>query len=532
MEATYVEDDSQKKRVLKTARALIDRDGTAFTVSALCEECGLNRSQFRRLYPTKANLLDALAKQVVEKSKSKNTAPRAREIKEDFLERRLRVLEKAITSLETRLDTGVRQESEPPVAAHPEASVIGVVAFQKKPDAPSRHLSTLELPVSVAAVSEPSLAIEISSPTPEIYSLAASEPDIAVAQTALKIEMAAIPVDPVEQHDPLESVPDPELPPILEIPPLIEDPTPGQDTASAIRDGFPYTPVFEPEVMRAILNKARAQAGHTADVSPAPPVSFLEKKNLPLYVSVAAVVFGLLIGILSIHHVSRSVQKSNSALSLAQKTNPTAQVAQKPNSVKQAVADAPAFTIINATGNGEPISERIKSLATQAAHGDARSQSKLALAYLRGDGVGIDQAAAIGWSQLAAAQGEPSAQFTLGTLYANGIKPDPQLAVRWFAAAATRGNVKAMHNLAIAYLNGRGVSKNTAAALNWFGKAATAGYRDSAFDLAVLYERGEGVRQDPKLALRWYNVAASHGDAEAAQRIELLKTALTRIARR
>jgi len=60
MEATYVDDDSQKKRVLKTARALIGRDGTAFTVSALCEECSLSRTQFRRLYPTKAKLLDAL----------------------------------------------------------------------------------------------------------------------------------------------------------------------------------------------------------------------------------------------------------------------------------------------------------------------------------------------------------------------------------------------------------------------------------------------------------------------------------------
>jgi len=528
MEAMYVDDGSQKKRLLKTARALIDRDGTAFTVAALCEECGLSRAQFRRLYPTKAKLLDALAKEVAEKSKPKSVAARTREIKEDFLDRRLRVLEKAITSLETRLDTGKRQESEPPVAAHSEVSVV---ALQKKPDAPSLQLSMLEAPVSAMAISEPPPTIESRSQSPELLSLATSDPVIAAAETALKIEMAAISSDPAGQDTFLQSAPEPDLPPILEIPPVIEEPAPDQDAVSAIREGFPYTPVFEPEVMRAILNKARAQAGQVVEASPVQRVSLLENRNLPIYVSVAAVLFGLLIGILSSHHFSRTVPKTNSASSIAQKINPVPHVVQKAGPAKQAAA-AQTFIIINATGDGNPVSERVQSLAVQASHGDARSQSKLALAYLRGDGVGIDQAAAIGWSQLAAAQGEPSAQFMLGTLYANGIKPDPQLAVRWFAAAAQRGNVKAMHNLAIAYLNGRGVSKNTAAAVNWFGKAATAGYRDSAFDLAVLYERGEGVPQDLKLALRWYNVAASQGDPEAAQRIDLLKTALPRIARR
>jgi len=524
-----VDDDSQKKRVLKIARALIGRDGTAFTVAALCEECGLSRAQFRRLYPTKAKLLDALAKEVAEKSKPKSVAVKTREIKEDFLDRRLRVLEKAITSLETRLDTGKRQDSEPPVVAPSEISVVGTVSFQKKPDAPSPRLSTLEAPVSAIAVSGPSPATEAISPAPEISGLAAPEP-IAAAETALKIEVAAISREPAGQDNSPESVPEPELPPILEIPPIVEELAPEQEAVSAIREGFPYTPVFEPEVMRAILNKARAQVGKAVEAEPAQRPSFLESRNLTLYVSVAAVVFGLLIGVLSSHHVSRIIPRPTS--SFAQKTNPVAQIAQKPAFTQQASAGAQTFIVINATGDGNPVSERVQSLAVQAARGDARSQSKLALAYLRGDGVGIDQAAAIGWSQLAAAQGEPSAQFMLGTLYANGIKPDPQLAVRWFAAAAQRGNVKAMHNLAIAYLNGHGVSKNTSAAVNWFGKAATAGYRDSAFDLAVLYERGEGVPQDLKLALRWYNAAASQGDPEAAQRIELLKTALTRVARR
>ena len=218
------------------------------------------------------------------------------------------------------------------------------------------------------------------------------------------------------------------------------------------------------------------------------------------------------------------------AVSNYQFTHAAKHTAQNTRPARKAVHAAPPITIINATGANYLSGERLKYVSRQAERGDARSQSRLALAYLRGDGVSIDPAAAIGWSRMAAAQGEPSAQFILATLYASGVKPDPQLAVRWLATAASRGNIKAMHNLALAYLNGVGVAKNTAAAMTWFAKAASSGYRDSAFDLAVLYERGEGVPQDPRLALRWYTAAASEGDREAAQRKELLKMQLPRLA--
>jgi localization factor PodJL len=198
--------------------------------------------------------------------------------------------------------------------------------------------------------------------------------------------------------------------------------------------------------------------------------------------------------------------------------------------MQQQTRTVPTVTIINATGEDEPTAEqppsRITNLTKLAIRGDIHAQSKLAIAYLRGDGVDVDPVAAISWSEMAAVQGEPNAQFILATLYAKGIKSDPRLADRWLASAASRGNLKAMHNLAIAYLNGDGVSKDPAAAVNWLRKAALAGYRDSAFDLAVLYERGEGVHQDPSLAMQWYNLAASQGDLEAAKRLDYLKTSL------
>jgi TPR repeat protein len=173
---------------------------------------------------------------------------------------------------------------------------------------------------------------------------------------------------------------------------------------------------------------------------------------------------------------------------------------------------------------------RIRRIFDMAKKGDARAQVQLAQAFLRGDGVKADPATALRWSQIAAAQGEPTAQYILGELYAEGLKPNPDMAFHWFAAAASQGNVKAMHNLAIAFLNGQGVAKDADTAVYWFARAANSGYRDSAFDLAVLYERGQGVAQNPRVALRWYDVAAAHGDQQAAQQASFLRSQLPQLA--
>jgi localization factor PodJL len=167
-------------------------------------------------------------------------------------------------------------------------------------------------------------------------------------------------------------------------------------------------------------------------------------------------------------------------------------------------------------------------LMARADSGDFKAQAQLAFAYLRGDGVGTDPAAALRWAGVAAAHGEPVAQYLLGTLYQPGpsrpgIKPDPTRAFALFSAAAAQGNIKAMHNLAIAYAEGLGTEKNEAQAAQWFSRAAEHGYVDSAFDLAVLYERGLGVKQSLKDALRWYSIAAMAGDHPSADRAAFLR---------
>ncbi|HSS12327.1 MAG TPA: tetratricopeptide repeat protein, partial [Rhizomicrobium sp.] len=160
-----------------------------------------------------------------------------------------------------------------------------------------------------------------------------------------------------------------------------------------------------------------------------------------------------------------------------------------------------------------------------ADYGDATAEARLALAYLRGQGVARDAGAALRWSRTAAANGMPAAQYLLGALYQQGeaVKADPAQAFAWFSAAASHGNLKAMHNLGIAYAEGLGTAKDEQKAAQWFTAAAERGYVDSAFDLAVMYERGAGVTQDPRQALKWYAIAAHAGDHPSRARADFLR---------
>jgi AcrR family transcriptional regulator len=180
-----------------------------------------------------------------------------------------------------------------------------------------------------------------------------------------------------------------------------------------------------------------------------------------------------------------------------------------------------------ATADQSASVQQMTPLIRRAESGDAKAQSQLAFAYLRGSGVKRDIDAAVRWSREAAAKGEPDAEYLLGSLMQSGtgLSRDPKQAFAWFQRSADAGNVKAMHNLAIAYIQGNGTPKDAITAATWFARAAASGYVDSAFDLAVLYEQGLGVQQNEQQALHWYRVAANAGDRTAATRAHMLETA-------
>ena len=317
-----------------------------------------------------------------------------------------------------------------------------------------------------------------ASPLSETSNLAVTEHDAAVMQGASQADSS---------DGPLETLDATEVPPVIEDPPIYSQP---------VAPAFP----------RDVLDGARALANTAAERNARLQRSERKSNLLTLISATTIVVVGLTVGLVSMGGAARATRAPFATAS-------------------ETLAKASGITTINATGAVVPdqLTPEARALTERAEKGDAGAQAELALAYLRGDGVVSNSAAAAGWAGLAANKGQPLGQFILATLYNSGIKPDPRTGFRWMSAAALNGNVKAMHNVAVAFVSGSGIEKNPGEAANWFSKAASMGYRDSAFDLAVLYERGEGVPQSTQRALYWYDKAAAVGDKESAQRAHLLR---------
>lgn len=461
--------------MLQIARSLTFRDGSNFTLASLCKESGLSRAALRKLYPTKTALIAALDQEIVAETLAKFSEAKHQEEKlrqeqlqeahpiatsqpdNDWVERRLRVLERAIELLETRIETVSAEQAR--LATAQDEMQAGPPAAISAPSA---------IPEAQAAEPPPSMAMNF--PEPEAPLPYSSEP----------------------------------LPP----PPAIEP------RAPQILEDYVFQPQpAEPKIVREMLGNARALANSAAQIGSAQQKAEQRNARLVLIGAAAIVAAGLVIGLISMGGAARATQTK-------EKFDASASI------------KAAGMTVINATGGVvlEQMTPATRALADRAEKGDAAAQADLALAYLRGDGVVSNPAAAAGWAGLSATKGHAMGQFLLATVYNSGIKADSRTGFRWMSAAALNGNTKAMHNVAIAFLTGSGIEKNPTEAANWFGKAAGKGYRDSAFNLAVLYERGQGVARSTQRALYWYDTAAASGDQEAAQRASLLRFGIAELA--
>ena len=467
-----MDDAVSRKDILKTARSLISSEGTNFTLASICRTKKLSRTQLRRVFPTKVALLAALKAEIADKMLAKSSETNTALANDGWIERRLRVLERAIKSLETRIDV-VSAEQARFSAARKEPDVTDVPPVASQIPGPAPHAGVTDVPL-------------VASQIPQLAPLAG------VAYQAEEI-------GGIWDMDGYDPAPEPAVPPVIE--------------SSAVEPSAVSAPPVAPSAMREMLENARALAKTAAKIEIQPEKSKLANIKLVIIGAAAIVVVSLIIGLVAIRGAAPATRTS-------------AIVSPKTS------MNASNVTIINATGAAvlDQMTPDAQAIAARAEKGDASAQAQLALAYLRGDGVHSDPVAAAGWARLASAKGQPQGQFILGTLYNSGIKADARMGFQWTSAAALNGNVKAMHNVAVAFVNGFGIEKNPVQAANWFKKAASMGYRDSAFDLAVLYERGEGVAQSTQRALYWYEKAASAGDKEAAQRASLLRFGVPEIA--
>lgn len=454
--------DTTRDLLLETARELVLRGDNKFSIASLCAAAGVERASFRAHFTGKTALMAALMQDRPVSTQTPTVAPTVESAPPEpapmepapveatpapvskagvtpepsvstpdaWLERRLRVFERALNALEAKAEATARQQAR-----------------------------------AIAQLEERLSALGAPAPVP----MAAEEAAPQIAETRLAEAEQAQPVQLPEPEASKRSVPE-----LLAIAPL-----PVQ--------------VFSKEEMADVLQNAREAARAAAAAEPqAPPRDRNVRARWLAIGALSLVALFLCIG-----------------LSLGKGALGSTASAQESDGVAHR----------HAAGGG------IARTIALADAGDARAQAKLALAYLRGEGVASDPVTALRWSMVAARSGQPVAEYLLGALYQQGehVQADPGRAFAWFSAAAAKGNLKAMHNLGIAYAQGQGTMKDDTKAVEWFTRAAERGYVDSAFDLAVLYERGEGVPQDLRQALKWYGIAAAAGDAPSKERADFLR---------
>jgi len=450
--------DATRELLLETARELVLRGDNKFSIAALCAAAGVERACFRAHFTGKTALMAALmhdraaAVAPVEEPAPEQAMP-AEEVPtpvskagvplepsvstpDAWLERRLRVFERALNALEAKAEATTRQQARAIAQLEERLSALGSPA-----------------PAMVPAIAED--AVPPLQP-------------IQVPDEQAELQQATAPE--------AEKKPAPEL--------LVPRPLPAGGVS---REEMA-------EVLQSARDKARAAAAAAAEPE-APPRDRNVRARWLAIGALSLVALFLCIGL--------SLGKGALGTAAAQESDGVAHRHLAGGGIAHTIALADA--------------------------GDSREQAKLAVAYLRGEGVASDPVTALRWSAVAARSGQPVAQYLLGALYQQGgpVKADPARAFDWFAAAAAKGNLKAMHNLGIAYAQGLGTMKDDAKAVEWFTRAAERGYVDSAFDLAVLYERGEGVPQDLQQALKWYGIAGLAGDAPSQARADFLRGQLS-----
>jgi len=482
MEQHKASETDAKSRLLEAARAFVLKGEQKFSISQLCAEADVPRETFRMHFSGKTQMMAALmADAQVPSSPTQQTVsdsfpaatlmpaaaaadepapeaaatpaaarPETAAPTDAWLERRLRVFERALTALETKADAREREQT--------------------------RLIAELE---EKLARMDPADEPAPVKPVPQASQTAAPRPAPKIAHVEPLENILAMPAA-VESEE------------IEDIAPQAEEKNP-----ALLEITHPPAVSLSREAIAEVVQLARGKARAATAAEPASEKNPASRKRLLAIAALAAAVLLLCVGL----SLGKGVL-ANGASAATENGVTHRHAAQGPLARTTALADA----------------------------GDAAAQAKLALVYLKGEGVAADPAAALRWSRAAAEGGQPVAQYLMGSFYREGaglagnrVPADASAAFRWFEAAANKGNLKAMHNLAIAYAEGRGAQKNERQAAEWFTRAAERGYVDSAFDLAVLYERGLGVTQDLKQALTWYGIAAKMGDAPAEERVSVLR---------
>ncbi len=166
--------------------------------------------------------------------------------------------------------------------------------------------------------------------------------------------------------------------------------------------------------------------------------------------------------------------------------------------------------------------ERGFELAQEGARlGCHHCKGVLAFCYWVGHGCERDEARSLELARESSGRGSRYGQLTLGKLHHyGGLAADDAQALAFSRLAAAQGLDEAQWELGLMYGDGDGVAQDHAEALRWYQLAAAQGHPYALFHVALCHEHGYGVRKNNAAAIRWYKRAAAAGNTNAAGKLQ------------
>jgi len=434
LEAEKIDNEGASGRLIAAGRALLAQGDARFSLTRLCTEAGVTLEEFRASFASKAELLQQLMTQDVEKDAAPQPEPTPAD---PWLERRLRVFERALTALEEKTEKRDREYRQ--------------------------AIAVLEEKLAVANGTEAKAEAE-SAAKAEIAS--AQQKESAKAEEAPKPEMA-------EQQQTAEDEQE-----------VAPEPNP---LALAPLEQFGPPAMADSEFLEAGRRAAQAHARALEQATRRHPVS----KQLLLAAALATVTL-LFCAVLALGHAGLANAAPAEGTAHRQTAlTPLAMLAARADSGDASAQRDLAFAYLRGAGVARDAAAAARWAQAAAEQGDAEAQY-IAGCLLR-DGVGVprDAARAFIWFTRAAASGQLKAMHNLAIAYVQGqgTQKDEAAGAAWFARAAMGGYVDSAFDLAVLYEKGQGVTQDAREALRWYRTAAAGGDGQAAARAKLLAEQ-------------------------------------------
>ncbi len=488
-----LEETEVRSRLLETARAMVLRGEPKFSISALCTEAQVPRTAFREHFSGKTQLMAALMADAASPATAPapEAAPAAEAVSapvpvqapapvqaaeplpkaaaepsvstpDAWLERRLRVFERALTSLEAKAEAAGREQAR--VIAELEEKLARI-----NPAADERRLEQRPVP-SPAPAAEPARPAHVEPLENILVAHAASGED----QQAPQGDVEAADAAGIEKN-----------PALLEIAP-----------APAVS--------LSREAMAEVVQLARGKVRAAATAEPVRQANPAGRVRL-LAIAALALLVLFLCGELSL---GKGALASRASAATEGDGVAYRHAVQSPLARLTALADAgdaraqAQLAVIYLKGNGvaaDPAAALRWSRAA-AASGEPVAEYLLGSFYREGVGMPADPHQAFAWFKAAAIRGNLKAMHNLAIAYAEGLGADKDQAkaAEWFTRAAERGYVDSAFDLAVLYERGSGVAQDLKQALTWYGIAARMG--DAPAEQRAQVLRGQISREAVGLA--------------------------------